>query len=277
MLERIKDIHVVLCPDEGRTSAAAPFCFSLAQAAQAHVTVQAVSSKLAIPHSIISNVGSALVRDENKRRLDAVESIADACRKNAAAQGSLCTALTSQLPFHEAVSACGRQSRLHDLTVLDARADALRLERAVVEEVLFKCGRPVLLVPEGRDALRLGHAMVAWDGSAQAARALNDALPLLAAAQTVDLVSIAEPGKEAALPGAEIAPHLARHGVQARLVDLEATRKSAESILREQSHAHRTDLIVMGAYAHSWWREIALGGVTQSFVSDPPAPLFLSH
>ncbi|HMO28299.1 universal stress protein [Enterovirga sp.] len=277
MLERVKDIHVVLCPDEGRTGAAAAFGLSLAQAAQAHVTVQAASVRITIPHSIISNVGSALVREENKRRLEAAENTADACRKNAAAQGSACTALAFQIPFPEAVAACGRRSRLHDLTILDARADALRLERAVVEEILFKCGRPVLVVPEGHDAFRPGHAMVAWDGSAQAARALNDALPLLAAARTVSLVSVAEPGKEDALPGADIARHLSRHGIQVTLVDLKASQKNVESILRDQSHAHRTDLIVMGAYAHSWWREIALGGVTQSFIGDPPAPLFLSH
>jgi nucleotide-binding universal stress UspA family protein len=251
--------------------------FALAQAAQAHVTVQAVSTRLAIPQSALSDMGASLVAQENQRRVGAANNAAETCRRNAAAQGSSCTALAVHLPFSEAVSTFGRQSRLHDLTILDPGSDGLCLERALIEEVLFKCGRPVLVAPEGYEAFRLHHVMVAWDGSAQAARALNDALPLLAAAKTVNLVSIAEASKRDVLPGADIAPHLERHGVRATLVDLDASKSDVETLLRDQSHAHRTDLVVMGAYAHSWWREIVLGGVTRSFLGDPPAPLFLSR
>jgi len=91
------------------------------------------------------------------------------------------------------------------------------------------------------------------------------------------VVSIAgEKDLSRAIPGAEVAPHLARHGVKATINDLTAQRGDVAETLRNQAGLFRADMIVMGAFAHSWIREVVLGGVTQSLLKKSPMPLFMS-
>ncbi|WP_188608026.1 universal stress protein [Chelatococcus reniformis] len=277
MIANLKNLLIGFSADDKKPSSAVPYGLGLAREAQAHATLQAVSCELPVSHSIFSNFGSGLIREENVNRMLAAEAACNAARQDAAAQGVPCTAQAVQRPFPDAVSTFGVHARVHGLVILDSRPDRLSLERAMTEEVLFNCGRPVVVVPEDRTEFRLDRVMVAWDRSAQATRALNDALPFLAAARTVNVVSIAEDAKGDALPGAEIALHLSRHGVKAEMLALKAGVDGALGTLREQAHAHRTDLIVMGAFVHSWWRQVTLGGVTQAFLAEPPAPLFLAH
>jgi len=139
-------------------------------------------------------------------------------------------------------------------------------------------GRPLLVVPQGREVFAGDRIIVAWDGSAKAARALNDALPLLRAATQVELVSVTgEKGLAHAVPGAEIAPHLARHGVTVNVLALPAMDGDVAETLRNHSHLTRADMVVLGAYVHSRLRETMLGGTTQSLLKDAPVPLFLSY
>lgn len=156
--------------------------------------------------------------------------------------------------------------------------------------VVVQAARPVLVAPfaapPGSSAssgptvppARLdGHALVAWNGSIQAARALRDALPLLARAHKVTLAHIGVQ-QESAFSGqaGDLLAWLGRHGVRA--VPLERIGGADDGVaLVSLAIEQRADLIVMGAYGRSPWRERMLGGVTRSVLRSMTMPVLMSH
>jgi nucleotide-binding universal stress UspA family protein len=148
-------------------------------------------------------------------------------------------------------------------------------------DVVMGAGRPALVVPFiGARATWGERILVAWNASREAARAVNDALPFLACAKSVTVLTVnpEQNGLEARRePGADIALHLARHGVK-----VEAERSIArgitvgDAILAEiGDNGH--DMLVMGAYGHSRLREFVLGGVTQEMLQVMAVPVLMSH
>jgi nucleotide-binding universal stress UspA family protein len=170
-------------------------------------------------------------------------------------------------------------ARLADVAIMEPNDESFSLEEGLIEEVLFGSGRPVILVPKhwaGKAALR--RVVVAWDGSAKAARAIGDVIPFLGAVTEVEIVSVsgdANPSKR--LNGAEIAPHLARHCGAVTVTELASTDGDIASALANHVRRVDADLLVMGAYGHAKMMEIVLGGVTRSMISAPPIPVFLSY
>ena len=169
-------------------------------------------------------------------------------------------------------------ARVHDVTVLDA-AKAGSPGRAAIEDALFDSGRPVLVIPShgGKPAPR--RIAIAWDGNARAARAVNDALMFLRSADLVVAVTISgEKDLSSMAPGADLDIYLARHGVRdPKLATLTAKRTDAAARLRLFVAEEDIEMIVMGAFVHSRFREAVLGGVTRSMLDDASVPLFLAH
>ena len=131
---------------------------------------------------------------------------------------------------------------------------------------------------------RLGtRVMVAWDGGREAARAVGDALPLLARAESVAVLVI-NPSQDGhgEQPGADIALHLARHGITVEAQHLEAQHLEAQDLsvgdaLLSRLADQDIDLLVMGAYGHSRLRELVLGGVTRKIFQQMTVPVLMSH
>ncbi|QLP97317.1 MAG: universal stress protein [Rhodoblastus sp.] len=149
----------------------------------------------------------------------------------------------------------------------------------LVEALLFDSGRPVVMVPSiYRGPVRLDTILVAWDGGKEAARAIAGAMPILKQARNVQLVTVVEPKMRDAvdLPGFNITRHLARKGVQAELKRIASDLDPGNSLL---SHAADigADMLVMGAYGHSRWREMLLGGATRQILQSMTLPAFLAH
>lgn len=279
----LQNIHSVLIglTEEGdaeERSTALAFGLSLAREAGAHVTVQAASLKLTVTHAFISTFAEGLVAAEN-RRLDALaHAVAETSQRAAAASGVACTTQAPHLTYPALIKSFTAQARTHDLTVLDSEPISLAVDRGLIDAVLTDSGRPLMIVPQGREAFAGDRIVVAWDGSAKAARALNDALPFLRAAAQVEVVSVTgEKDLTNTLPGAEIAPHLTRHGVKVNVLSLPARDGDVAETLRNHARLTRADMIVMGAYVHSRLRQMMLGGTTQSLLKDCPVPLFLSY
>jgi nucleotide-binding universal stress UspA family protein len=279
----LQNIHSILIgiTEEGEAeerSSALAYGLSLARAAGAHVTVQAASLKLIVTHAFVSNFAEGLVAAEN-RRLDALaHAVADSSQRAAAASGVACTTQAPHLAYPDLIKSFAAQARTHDLTVLDSEPISLAVDRGLIEAVLTDSGRPLITVPQGREAFAGDRIVVAWDGSAKAARALNDALPFLRAASQVELVSVTgEKDLARTVPGAEIAPHLARHGVEVNVLSSPAQDGDVAETLRNHAHLTRADMIVMGAYVHSRLRQMMLGGTTQSLLKSCPVPLLLSY
>lgn len=175
-------------------------------------------------------------------------------------------------------------ARYADLCILgvDAPAVSSLAGYRFSEEMLFTAGRPVLLVPEGGDFTTLGaHVAIAWNSSRAAARALNDALPLLEHSGKATVIAI-NPGEfielHHALPLPQLLEHLRRHGVAAQSMELsDVPAASIADTLQEQARAAGADLVVAGAYGHTWLREVLLGGVTRDLLSHLQLPVVMSH
>ena len=175
-----------------------------------------------------------------------------------------------------------RAARHVDLAILGQPRDGDPLigQYALVERCLFASGRPVIIVPALTDKLSLkGTIVAAWDGSAEAARAINDALTFLKPASRVVLVVGVMSGQddEQAPQTDDMIAHLKRHGVTAEALRVKAGEGDIGRLLLSTAKSLDADLIVMGAFHHSRWREFILGGVTLTVLEEATIPLFMAH
>jgi nucleotide-binding universal stress UspA family protein len=150
------------------------------------------------------------------------------------------------------------------------------------ERVIIESGRPVLVLPNnGRQLTRLNRAVVGWNGRREATRAVFDALPFLK--QQVDEVRVLcvdpqeEGGTEEDLPGAEICSALNRHGVKCEATEVARPRIGVGETLLSRVKEFDADLLVMGAYGHSRFREFVLGGASRHVLRHMTVPVLMSH
>lgn len=149
------------------------------------------------------------------------------------------------------------------------------------EEIVIGCGRPVLMVPYIGDYPRIGRrVLIAWDGSREAVRALNDALPLISGAEAVTVMTVRARVRDLhqhTRLTALILRHLARHGIAARADEALQVGSSVSDVLLSRSVDLAADLIVAGAYNHSQLRETLLGGVSRELFHHMTLPVLMSH
>lgn len=279
MLTGIKSVFVAIT-EEGlkETHTALDYALSLARAANAHLTVEAAARRYAIPYSAIADFGQALMSSENRRVAKLTAAIAEATRAEADFAGVVSTVETGQGGFAELRDRLVSRARVADVAVLDAESSATEIDRGLIEAVLFDSGRPLIVVPPGHGRFEARQVLIAWDGGASAARAVADALPILRAAEAVEILSVTGEGELAGtLPGTELAPHLARHGIKVTVNPAETGSGDVADIIKSRAAALGAGLVVAGAYRHSRLREFLLGGVTQSLLKACEVPLHLSH
>ncbi len=153
--------------------------------------------------------------------------------------------------------------------------------RDAVVGTVMTSGRPVLVVPFAGEFPTVGErVLVAWNATREAARAVNDALPLLTQAKLVTILAI-NPRLGIAghgdVPAADISLHLARHGVKAEAAHTVAKDIADGEALLSYAADIGVDMIVAGAYGHSRARELVFGGVTRTLLHEMTVPVFLSH
>jgi nucleotide-binding universal stress UspA family protein len=155
------------------------------------------------------------------------------------------------------------------------------LPQNLVEDVVLSAGRPALVVPYIGPGKTLGQRiMIAWDSGREAARAVNDALPILAQAAAVTVLSVnPRPGVDlhGEEPGADIALHLSRHGVKVEVQQTQVEEINVGDTILSRLADLGCDLLVMGAYGHSRLREVVLGGVTRTLFESMTVPVLMSH
>jgi nucleotide-binding universal stress UspA family protein len=179
----------------------------------------------------------------------------------------------------------GRYVDLIVLGQIDPDDPQTMLFRPLPEEVALGVGRPILVVPYAGSWKEIGRrVLVGWDASREATRAINDAMPLLAAAQTVTILAIDPAGGPAGdggghgeVPGADIALHLARHGVKATIETTVSAGIGAGNALLSRASDLEADLLVMGAYGHSRVRELLLGGATRTVLESMTLPVLMAQ
>ncbi|MBU6489074.1 MAG: universal stress protein [Burkholderiales bacterium] len=151
-----------------------------------------------------------------------------------------------------------------------------------IESTVLSAGRPVLVVPYAGQFDAIGsHVMVAWDGSREATRALHDALPFLTRAKRVTVLSVDALRHDPAasrIPGTDIAAIVSRYGVNVVTEEVEGAKgEPIGEMLLSRAADLGVDLIVMGCYGHSRWRELVLGGATRSILKSMTVPVLMSH
>jgi nucleotide-binding universal stress UspA family protein len=157
--------------------------------------------------------------------------------------------------------------------------DAGGAEPDFAERLLLAGGRPLLIVPYAGEFTDVGkRALVAWNASREAARAVTDAIPLLREAQGVQVVAFNPAGADhGEVPGADIGLYLARHGIKITVSQQTAADVDVGNQLLSRAADLQADLIVMGGYGHSRLRELVLGGVTRTLFESMTVPVLMSH
>ncbi len=148
------------------------------------------------------------------------------------------------------------------------------------EEVLFNSGRPCLfLPPRGNLPKQFGTVLIAWKDSRESARAVFDAMPFLSRASQVVVVLVEEDGPSEQVgieAGADIGRYLSRHDISAEVRRIAGWDNTGAALLNEATQLG-ADLLVMGGYGHSLFREWALGGVTRHILSSATVPVLMAH
>ncbi|WP_291730693.1 universal stress protein [Leisingera sp. F5] len=175
-----------------------------------------------------------------------------------------------------------RQARFSDLVVLGkpygpgTRAEA----EPIVEAALFEGRAPVLVVPGKAAPMRQPKTvLVAWNESIEAMTAIRRALPFMKGADLVRIAVIDPPqhGPERSDPGGLLAQMLSRHGVACEIDVLSKTLTRVSDVLNRHAADTAADLIVMGAYGHSRFREAILGGATRNMLEQAAVPVLMAH
>ncbi|MAM37001.1 MAG: universal stress protein UspA [Erythrobacter sp.] len=152
--------------------------------------------------------------------------------------------------------------------------------RHAIESILFASGRPVLILPNGYKPHAIDRLAVGWNATREATRALCDATAFAESGARIDVVVL--DGKPSAKghgsePGADIAHHLARHGFAAEVVLVARGEGSDAEALVRGAREQGAPILALGAYGHSRFREMMLGGVTRDLLDGASIPLLFSH
>lgn len=168
------------------------------------------------------------------------------------------------------------------LVVARPEDDSAGISVGIIEAALFASGRPVLLASHKMPATLGRNIAVAWNGTPEAAHALAAAMPLLAQADVVSILSH-HPGSNGHMGGKDetdvqgLVSYLGWHGITARIAPQATEGLHIGQALVAGAVAASADLLVMGAYGHSRLREMVFGGATRHVVDDGTLPTLLMH
>jgi len=181
----------------------------------------------------------------------------------------------------DAFGGIGMRARYCDLVVV-GQTNPDESSPAVMDDfpeyMVLNSGRPVLVIPYAGEFSNLGkRPLVAWDGSRAATRAITDSIPFLRSADLVK-VAIVNPKNDqhGEQPGADLAAYLARHGIKLE-VSVHRTKQDISNFLLSLAADLDSDLMVMGGYGHSRFKEMIMGGATRGILESMTIPVFMSH
>ena len=261
----------------GRLAAA----IDLARAHGAHLTGLYVAPDPYLSTGLYAEVSSGALETLRDQRDQRIEAAKTRFTETVEHEGISADCRTVRCPLSRIAEMIAVHARYSDLVMLGQPEpdDYGNGSSHIAEDVVLSSGCPGLVVPYIGPGKTMGERiMVAWDAGREAARAVADALPMLERAKSVAVLVI-NPGKgdHGAQPGADIALHLARHGIEAEAQHIEATDLSVADALLSRLADEDIDLLVMGAYGHSRLREVVLGGVTRQIFQQMTVPAVMSH
>ena len=253
---------------------------ALAERTGAHLTGIYVDSVPMAPELVAMSAAPVLLETITQEQEERAESARAMFEEMASKAGILHGTRRARGPMFAALNT---HARYCDMLVLtqDGDGESGPVLGGFTDYAVMDSGRPVLVVPFVGAALPVdGTALVAWNGSRESARAVNDALGLLALAAKVEVVVVEPEDTElsnAPLPGADLCEHLARHGLRAEAHVIPGSDVDAGNLLLSHAADVGANLLVMGAYGHSRLREMVLGGMTRHMLLHGTLPVLMSH
>jgi nucleotide-binding universal stress UspA family protein len=215
---------------------------------------------------------SEMVRQAEEQSRQAGKSLAAALRSRCAETSLDCEIVSKTIVQLDVSATAVKEARLYDLTVLQSGLPF----SAFAETLVFESGRPVMLYPETRCTGRFDHIAIAWDGSRASTRALADAQFLLAKAKRVTVICVPENKPDLSSAARNLTDALAARGL-----DVQTASVSNEGYIGDRLQFKAielgADLLVMGGYGHSRFREFVLGGATDDVLSKTRLPVLMSH
>ncbi|MFM9844915.1 MAG: universal stress protein [Dongiaceae bacterium] len=278
----IKDILVHI--DSGKSSAGRiDAAIGLAESFDAHVTGLLLSLEPMAPIAVPGLVPVVLPEFVYDEAAKAAEAVAAAFRETVTKAGLSADCRTVTVLSMDAAETVALHARHSDLVVLGQTSpdEIVPGGPSFCSDVIMAAGRPALIVPYIGARARLGERiLVAWNASRESARAVNDSLPFLVKAKAVTVLTV-NPDKNGMEsrrePGADIALHLARHGVKVEAERAVARDISVGDAILAEIGDNGQDMLVMGAYGHSRLQEFVLGGVTRKLLQVMTVPVLMSH
>lgn len=229
-----------------------------------------------------SPISGFFINVEGLARAAEERSKAECARLQALIKGAARPGLNVSMGNHTvvlgaALDAATAEARTFDLALLPWSAET-HIAQDMAQSLVFGAGVPVILVPASTAAGSVDHIAIAWDGGRVAARALCDALPLLAAGGRISVVTVQG---EKSLSDSGIAQTLTaaleRRGYSANAVDIKLDGKPIAMALQDAALAEGAQLLAMGGFGHSRLRDFILGGATKGVFGDLRMPVLLAH
>lgn len=222
-----------------------------------------------------------LVQEAKSKALLEADRLCVDIRKQAEKVTSELTIFRETGSLADSTGRVARLARSYDMTILERPDSFAGISSAIFEKVLFASGRPVMIAAgRGPATGRMRKVVLAWDGSAHASRALASLLGLFDDLEEIFiLTALNEKNLDELIPGADIAAHVRRHHIKATVacIDVKPGDANAGPAILSFAVSKNVDLIAMGGYGHSRFREVLLGGVTEYLSQESSVPLLLTH
>lgn len=170
----------------------------------------------------------------------------------------------------------GRCARTADFAVCERPQGKNSAQSEIFNDLVFRSGRSVLMLPEAYSGPMLDNLLVAWNGRAECARAVGGALPVLKKASKVSILQVGDLGEDRPTLD-DIGFYLKTHGITANHIRQPKTDTSVGATVLQTAHEINANSIVIGAFSTARWRELILGGVTKHLIEHSQLPIYMSH
>jgi nucleotide-binding universal stress UspA family protein len=252
----------------------------LARQFDAHLVALNALSRVDLPGYVLEGVGGMTIEEFRK-------SYAEEQARNGKSTFSKAAAAAGfdksewRVSDLDAIDAVVLHGRYADLIVIGQpwKEDNSAVNSTFANHVLLEAGRPLLMIPHAGNFPTIGkRIIVGWNASREATRAVTDAIPFLQQAEVVQvMVRNPKAGEHGAMPGNDIALFLARHGVRVEVRVDESRDIDFGNEMLSRASDFGADMIVMGGYGHSRFRESMMGGATRTLMDSMTVPVLFSH
>ena len=254
---------------------------AIAQRCDAHLEVLSIGVDVSAPGYYYAGANALIEQQSLERAREeaaAGEAAAKAALEGLALRWSVAAGVAQIGTIQHLV---GGHARFSDLVVLPRPYGESKgvSDEAVLEAALFAGNVPVLVLPDKPLPERFGKAVIAWNQSAEAMGAIRAALQFLIEADVCNIVIVDPPrhGSDRSDPGGALSQMLARHGVKTEISVVAGTMPRTADVLLRHVNDQSADLMVMGAYGHSRFREAIIGGATRDMLEATTVPVLMNH